>query len=147
MLLGTLYETQKRFELAEKHYNAALEINPDFCPAANNLAYLLADRGGDLNKALSLAQKAKEKFPEDPNVMDTLGLVYYKRGLYDSAIDEFTDSLKKNPDNAVVHYHLGMAFYKKGDKDRAKKELKKALGLDQKFDKAEEARRILSSLN
>ena len=36
--------------------------------------------------------------------MDTLGWVYYKKGLYDSAINEFSDSLAKIPDNAIVHY-------------------------------------------
>jgi tetratricopeptide (TPR) repeat protein len=99
-----------------------------------------------MNKALSLAQKAKEKFPEDPKIMDTLGFVYYKKGLYDSAISEFKDSLKKIPDNAMVRFHLGLTYYDKGDKDRAKAEFKKALDIDQKFEKADEARRILSSL-
>jgi tetratricopeptide (TPR) repeat protein len=84
--------------------------------------------------------------PDDPNVMDTLGLVYYKKGLYDSAVDELADSVKENPDNAVVHFHLGLAYYKRGDKDLAKTELETALKLDDKFDSADEARKILSEL-
>ncbi|MFZ0484580.1 MAG: tetratricopeptide repeat protein, partial [Desulfobacterales bacterium] len=143
MLLGTIYDVQKRFDLAEKHYNTALDINPDFSPAANNLAYLLAKQDKDMNKALSLAQKARETLPGDPKIMDTLGFIYYKKGLYNSAIAEFTDSLKKIPDNAMVRFHLGLTYYKKGDKDRAKTELKKALDLDQNFDKADEARQLL----
>ncbi|HUT43586.1 MAG TPA: tetratricopeptide repeat protein, partial [Desulfobacterales bacterium] len=145
MLLGTIYDVQKRFDLAEKHYSTALDINPDFSPAANNLAYLLAKQDKNMNKALSLAQKAKEMLPNDPKVMDTLGFIYYKKGLYDSAIAEFTDSLKKIPDNAMVRFHLGLTYYNKGDKDLAKTELKKALDLDQNFDKADEAREILSN--
>jgi tetratricopeptide (TPR) repeat protein len=147
MLLGIIYDMQKRFDLAKKHYNAALDINPNFYPAANNLAYLIAEKGGNLNKALSLAQKAKEMLPDDPNVMDTLGLVYYKKGLYDSAVDELEDSVKKNPDNALVHFHLGLAYYKRGDKALAKTELETALKLDNKFDNSDEARKILSELN
>ena len=142
---GTIYDAQKQFDLAEKHYSTALDINPDFSPAANNLAYLLAKQDKNMNKALSLAQKAKEMLPNDPKVMDTLGFIYYKKGLYDSAIAEFTDSLKKIPDNAMVRFHLGLTYYNKGDKDLAKTELKKALDLDQNFDKADEARKILSS--
>ncbi|MBU1162447.1 MAG: tetratricopeptide repeat protein, partial [Proteobacteria bacterium] len=145
MLLGTIYDVQKQFDLAEKHYSMALDINPDFSPAANNLAYLLAKQDKNMNKALSLAQKAKETLPNDPKIMDTLGFIYYKKGLYDSAIAEFTDSLKKIPDNAMVRFHLGMTYYNKGDKDRAKTELKKALDLNQNFDKADEAREILSN--
>ena len=78
--------------------------------------------------------------------MDTLGWVYYKKGLYDSAISEFSDSLEKIPDNALVNYHLGMAFYKKGDNDSARAQLEKALSLNKNFDGAEEARKVLSGL-
>jgi tetratricopeptide (TPR) repeat protein len=144
MLLGIMYDIQKKFDLSEKHYRAALDINPDFAPAANNLAYLLATQDKNINEALQFAQKAKEKLPLDANIMDTLGLIYYKKGLYDSAIGEFSDSLEKIPDNAIVHYHLGMAFHKKGDNDRAKTQLEKALSLNQNFDGADEARQILS---
>jgi tetratricopeptide (TPR) repeat protein len=146
MLLGTIYDMQKRFDLSEEHYRAALDINPDFAPAANNLAYLLVSQKKNIDEALTLAQKAKEKLSNDPNVMDTLGLIYYNKGLYDSAIAQFVDSLEKIPENAVVHYHLGLAYHKKGKKDRAKVELKKALSLDQQFDGADEARQILSDL-
>ena len=143
MILGTIYDMQKNFDLAEKRYRKALAIYPEFAPAANNLAYLLAAQGKNIDEALDFARKAKEKLPNDPSIMDTLGLVYYKKGLYDSAIGEFTDSLDKMPDNPTVHYHLGMTYYKKGDKNRARAELKKALSLDDGFDGSEEARQIL----
>ena len=146
MHLGTIYDMQKRFDLSEKHYRAALNINPDFAPAANNLAYLLTVQGKNIDEALGYAQMAKEKLFDDPNVMDTLGLIYYKKGLYDSAIGEFADSLEKIPDNAHVHYHLGLAYHKKGDQDRSRAELEKALSLDEEFDGSDEARRILSEL-
>jgi len=76
--------------------------------------------------------------------MDTMGWIYYKKGLYDSAISEFKDSLGKIPDNADVHYHLGLAYYKKGDMDRGRAQLEKALSLNSNFKGANEARRILS---
>ena len=122
MLLGTIYDMQKRVKLSEKHYREALDINPNFAPAANNLAYLLVSQGKNIDEALDLARKAKERLSDDPNVMDTLGLIYFKKGLYDSAIGEFADSLEKIPGNAVVHYHLGLTYHKKGAKNKAKKE-------------------------
>jgi tetratricopeptide (TPR) repeat protein len=72
--------------------------------------------------------------------------VYYKKGLYDSAISEFTDCLDKMPDNATVIYHLGMTYYKKGDLDNARAELERALSLDDQFDGADEARKVLAEL-
>jgi tetratricopeptide (TPR) repeat protein len=145
-MIGIIYDSQKQFDLSEKHYRAALVIDPKFAPAANNLAYILAEANRDLNEALMLAQTAKERMPEDPNVMDTLGWVYYKKGLYDSAIGEFKDSLAKSPDNAPVVYHLAMALYKKGEKDQSRAEFERALKMDGAFAGADEAKRILAEL-
>ena len=146
MLLGVIYDARKQFDLSEKHYREALEINPTFAAAANNLAYILADQDKNLNKALELAQLAKEKLPSSPYVMDTLGWVYYKNDLYDLAIGEFSDALGKLPDNVDIVYHLGMAYYKKGDKERARTELEKALSLNQNFAGADEARKVLAEI-
>ncbi len=146
MLLGTIYDMQKQFDMSEKHYRAALEIDPQFAPAANNLAYLLSSREGDIDEALKFAQIAKEKLPDDPSVMDTLGWIYYKKGLYGNAVQEFSDSLEKLPENATVNYHLGAALFKKGDQARAKSSLEKALALDGNFDDADDARRMLSEI-
>ncbi len=146
MLLGTIYDMQNQFDMSEKHYRAALEINPQFAPAANNLAYLLSSREDDIDEALKYAQVAKEKLPDDPSVMDTLGWIYYKKGLYGNAVQEFSDSLEKLPENATVHYHLGAALLKKGDRARAKSSLEKALALGGNFDGADDARRMLSEI-
>ncbi|GAJ03923.1 unnamed protein product [marine sediment metagenome] len=146
MLLGVIYDTQKRFDLSEKHYRAALEIDPGFAAVANNLAFILADQDKKLNEALDLARLAKEKLSDNPYVMDTLGWVYYKKGLYDSAIGEFSDSLVKKPENATVIYHLGLTYYRKGDSDKARAELEKALRLDDNFMGADEARQVLAGL-
>jgi tetratricopeptide (TPR) repeat protein len=107
MLLGTIYDMQKQFDMSEKHYRAALDINPQFAPAANNLAYMLSSREGDIDEALKFAQVAKEKLPDDPSVMDTLGWIYYKKGLYGNAVQEFSDSLEKLPENATVQLPSG----------------------------------------
>jgi chaperonin cofactor prefoldin len=124
----------------------ALELDPGFAPAANNLAFLLADQDKELDRALELALKAKERLPDDPGVMDTLGWAYYKKGLYDSARSELLDSIEKMPDNAVIHYHLGLTYYKKGEKEKAREELEKALSLDNSFDGAKEAAEVLKKL-
>ena len=146
MLLAIIFDSQKRFDQSEEQYRAILDMHPDFVPATNNLAFLLAEQDKNLDEALRLAQVAREKMPEDPNVMDTLGWVYYKKGIYDMAIVEIADALEKSPENPAIIYHLGMAYYKKGDKERAGKELQEALSVSETFDGAEEAKRILSGL-
>jgi tetratricopeptide (TPR) repeat protein len=146
MLLGTIRDMQRRPEESQRHYRAALAIDPDFAPAANNLAYLLSTQEGDLNEALTLAQTAKRRLPEDPSVMDTLGWIYYRKGLYDNALGELAVSAEKLSDNPLVRFHLGMALFRKGQGADAQRELKRALELDPHFDGSKEAREVLAQL-
>jgi tetratricopeptide (TPR) repeat protein len=146
MMLGTIYSLQKKFDLSEKHYREALSINPDFTPAANNLAYLLAEQGRNYDEALTLVLKADKQKPDDPFIKDTLGWIYYRMGEYDKAVQLLTESTEKIPDNAILHYHLGMALFKKGETQLAKRHFEKALKLNNNFSEADEVRKILSTL-
>ena len=147
MLLAVLYEAEKEFAVAEAHYRKALDINPNYAAAANNLAYHLADRTPKLDEALALARKAKALYPEDPSIMDTLGFAYFKKGFYGNAVAQFLDCLEKDPDNAVVKYHLGLAYHGKGENALAGKALAKALDLKKDFSGAERARTLLEEIN
>ena len=146
MLIGILYDSQKNHDKAKEYYEKSLKIDPKFAPAANNLAWIFAEHGGNIDIALDLAQRAKEKLPEDPGVSDTLGWIYYKKGAYLKAISLLKDSSEKLQENPTIHYHLGMAYYKNGNKELAKWELNTALKLNPKLEEAEEAKRTISSL-
>lgn len=131
---------------AQDAFKKALEINPRFAPAANNLAWLYSEHGGDAEEALRLAQVAKEAAPDDPYVSDTLGWVLYKRGVYQRALSLLKESAARLPQNASVHFHLGMTHYKLGDKPAARQALSRALELNAGFSGADEARRVLTEL-
>ena len=146
MALGTIYEQRGDKEKAEANYRKALEIKSDFAPAANNLAWSLAETGNNIDEALGLAQIAKEQMPESPAVMDTLGWIYYLKGSYLSAIAELQDSVARDPDNPVINYHAGLAYYKNKQPDKAREFLEKALKIDQNFKGAEQARSILKNI-
>ena len=82
MGLGSLYEQSGKAELARDAYKKALELNPEFAPAANNMAWLIAEsENPDLGEALRLAMIAKGQKPDDIHIIDTLGWVHYKAGL------------------------------------------------------------------
>ena len=122
-LIGTIYDRLKDYDKAKANYEKALRINPKLAAAANNLAWLYADKGENMDTALTLAQTAREQMPQDPNVADTLGWVYYKRNTYLKAISYLKEAAEKSPNNPIVQYHLGMAYHKNGDKEAAKKNL------------------------
>jgi tetratricopeptide (TPR) repeat protein len=145
-MVGMLLEAQGKRADAVKAYEAAVN-GPGRSPvAANNLAFIYAESGQNLDVALQLATTAKQGLPEDPNVDDTLGWVYYKRGQPQQAIPYLQESLKRNPDSAEVLYHLGMAYAAAGDKVRARETLERALKLNPKVG-GDEARKTLTTVS
>jgi Flp pilus assembly protein TadD len=115
-------------------------------PVANDLAYFLSETDGDKERALQLAQVAKEAAPDEPHISDTLGWILYQRGIHARAVALLQEAASKLTDNAVVRYHLGMAQLAAGNKEAAKRELQQALKLQPTFPGAEEARKALSHL-
>jgi len=141
-----LYETKGDIAKAKEAYEKAVALNPRSALAANNLAYLYMQYGGDKERALQLAQTAKEAAPDEPNISDTLGWILYKRGVYQRALSLFKDSATKVPENPEVQYHLGMAYLKTGDKEAARKALTLAATSQTRFAEQAEAKRALTNL-
>jgi Flp pilus assembly protein TadD len=108
-------------------YEAALKLDSANPVALNNLAFLMAEHGGDLDDALTKANRAKQLLPTMHEVSDTVGWIYLKKNLADAALEIFRDLVQKVPDHSTFRYHLGMAWSQKGDKPKAIKELQEAL--------------------
>jgi len=125
--LAILYNNLGRHDEARKCYEDALKIRPDDPTALNNLAYLKADDGVDLDQALAYAQRAQNKMPNDLNVRDTVALIYVKKNLTDDSLRMLRELVTQKPDSPTFHLHLAMALYQKGDRPTAKKELEAAL--------------------
>ncbi|MDR3556883.1 MAG: tetratricopeptide repeat protein [Syntrophobacteraceae bacterium] len=127
MLSGVLYQGKGDIPKARKAYEALLAINPAFAPAANNLAYIYCEYDHNYDKALSLAQTARQQAPADPNIADTLGWVLYNQKNYSMALTYLKEGAAKLPGNADIQYHLGMTQYRLGDVDAARQALNTAL--------------------
>ncbi|WP_321491331.1 tetratricopeptide repeat protein [uncultured Desulfobacter sp.] len=143
MNLNRIYQLKKETEKARDVLKKVLEIKEDHAIAANELAYILANEGGQMQRALSLARIAEAKYPDNPYVLDTLGWVYYKQKAYDLAINKLEESLKMAPDNPITNYHLGWAYYDTGRYEQARQCMKKALKLNPDFEGARRAREII----
>ena len=128
-------------------YQKILDINKNFSPAANNLAWNYAEYGGNLDIALGLAQKAREADSNNPSYGDTLGWIYYKKGGYGTATALLQESSERSKNaNPTILYHLGMARWKNGDLAGAKDSLSKALTLNASFPESDEAKKALSAI-
>lgn len=125
--LGILYDRAGRPAEARKAYEDVLRTQPDNATALNNLAYLDADAGVDLDRALAYAQRARQARPDDPEVLDTLGFIYIQKNLADDGLRMLGELVIRKPGNATYHLHLALALYQKGDRALARKELEAAL--------------------
>ncbi|PWU05000.1 MAG: hypothetical protein C5B51_15665 [Terriglobia bacterium] len=125
--LGDAQALAGRQQEAMATYRRALQIQPDNVQVMNNLAFVIADSGGSLDEALKLVQKAMEKAPKQPNFEDTLGWIYLKKSLNDSAVHVFQGLTQTYGQNPTFHYHLALALLQKGDRATAKAELNTAL--------------------
>jgi tetratricopeptide (TPR) repeat protein len=144
--IGILLQVQNRTPEARARYEKVLEVDPRAAVAANNLAWLYAEEGQQLDTALQLAQTAKAQLPNEPTVSDTLGWVYYRKGLSDLAIPVLEPLTKQDPKNPNYHYHLGLAYAGTGDKNAARQSLERALALNLPANEAAEARKTLATL-
>jgi len=143
---GQIYQAQGKLAEAKEQYSQALKANPNLDLAANNLAWILAEDGSDLNAALGYAQGARKRQPESPEVADTLGWVYYKLGNNVLAREQLRFAVSKQPDNAVFQYHLGLIYKQNKQIDEAQAALKKAVDSKQQFKEKSHAQAELQAL-
>jgi tetratricopeptide (TPR) repeat protein len=145
-MVATLLHLQNKVPEAQKKYEEIVHGPRGTAVASNNLAWLYSTSGGDLDVALTLAQAAKRALPDRAEVNDTLGWVYYKKGLYQYAQETLEMSVLKEPNNPVYLYHLGMVYASRGDRAKAGRTLDRALAINANFEGADEARRTSAQL-
>ncbi len=97
--------------------------------------------------ALRLAQKAKARYPTDPAISDTLAWIEYKKGLFVSAASSLKDITQQVPQSGLYQFHYGMTLWKMERSFDAKHALNRALELKIASPQADEARRVLASLD
>jgi len=131
LMVGSLYEMQGRIPDAIGRYEDAVRLDPSLAVAKNNLAYLLADTGGNLDRALDLAKEAKELLPDNANAADTLGWVLYKKNAPEAAVVHLREAVRgmepDDPHAAVVRHHLALAYEAAGDFRSAREAVDEAL--------------------
>jgi tetratricopeptide (TPR) repeat protein len=109
-LQGSIYERQKKFDLAEQAFRQVLQQNPSNSMALNYLGYMLADHNTHLEEALTLIKKALDFDPQNGAYLDSLGWAYFKLGNYDQAEENLRRAADKSPNDATVQDHLGELY-------------------------------------
>lgn len=147
-MLALLNQSQGRVSDAKKVYSYILERDPKNALAANNLSWILVQSGksSDLNEALRLAQIAKDQFPEDARIADTLGYVYLRKGLIENALAQFQLAVEKLPEEPSINYHMALALVELSRNPEARKYVEKALDAEAAFDERQAAQELMAKI-
>jgi putative PEP-CTERM system TPR-repeat lipoprotein len=145
LLLAQVEQRSGNAAAAIDNYRKVLANDSKNVMALNDLAYVLSNEM-KWDEAMGYAQQAKELAPGDMTVEDTLGWIYYRKGLYSSAVPHLEAAVAKAP-SAVRKYHLAMAYLKAGDRQRGATVLEQAVKMDPKLPEAQEARQVLMESN
>jgi tetratricopeptide (TPR) repeat protein len=119
---------------------------PAFSPAIRSFVILSANQAGDTPRALALAARAKDLYPNDIQVDKAIGLIQYRRADYQKAARTLAEVARKLPSDEIVQFHLGMAHYHLKEARESKAALRKAIELRPNAPFLSEAQRILAQL-
>src|SRR5207249_3732734 len=106
MVSALVQEQRGNYIEAQKLYGKVLARYPYFAPATRQLALLYAEHLGDDQKAYELAVKAREVFPEDPELAKTLGILAFRRGDYSRSAQLLREGALKRSSDAELLYFL-----------------------------------------
>lgn len=128
--LGLLFARIKDYPTSDSTYAMAIALSPDNAIVLNNLAYSLAEREIELEKALDYAKRAVAIESNNASFMDTLGWVYYKLSNLKKAEEWIGKAIQAGARSAVTYEHLGDIQVKLGKPEAALSSWNKSLELN-----------------
>lgn len=104
-LLLRAFDAERRNDrgAAIQQYELAVRRGEQSGIAANNLAWLYARQGTNLDRALTLAQQALARAPFDARVLDTIGYVRLQRREYSEAVRVLKKAMSLTQAPKAVH--------------------------------------------
>lgn len=127
-LLGIAYFAQQDFAAAADHLKRAIEINPGYAPAYNQLgyAYRSLDR---YEEAERVFRRYTELIPSDPNPYDSYAELLLKQGKFEESILQYRKALEIDRFFANSYAGIAAAAAYQGKYQEARDALATALDL------------------
>ena len=118
---------RKDFDLADRHYRKAIDLNPETPALRFYYAQFLSDRQPD--KSLELLESLWESNELKPSAAAIMFNILSGRGKFQKAGKLLTEALELNPRNGNLWMGLGACRLQSGDPDGAIKGFAKAVEL------------------
>ena len=118
--LALAYERERDIESAQKAYERAMEIDPEYAPFKVKLAQLIVDK--DPDRAATLCQSVLEADPGNAAAILTLGEISSKQGDNQKAIEYAEKALGIMPNYREAHATLASIYKQIGRDEDAERE-------------------------
>lgn len=124
--LSILYVNLEQYDKGEAELEVLLAKFPDDPTVNNDLGYLYADRGKNLEQAEAMVRKAIQAEPENQAFLDSLGWVLFKRGKLSEAVEPLEKAAQGPQTDSTIHDHLGDVYFQLKEHAKARAEWEKA---------------------
>ena len=104
---------------AEQNLQKALALSNQNPNVLNYLGYSWIEQGRNIDQAVKMILEAYDKYPYEGHIIDSMGWVYFRLGMYQKAVEFLEQAAALNPGNAVINDHLGDAYWFSGRKNEA----------------------------
>lgn len=125
---GQALQALQRFDEAIAAYQAALDLQPEFLDAWNNLGICRQLRR-QLPAAAQAYRRALTLAPDDAGLMANLGTVLREMGSFAQAIELLSAATQREPAVASHAVNLGIAYWSQGNFSEAERILNRAQAL------------------
>jgi tetratricopeptide (TPR) repeat protein len=116
---GIAYHQLLQLDKAQKCYEQAIKLRPDYHEAVNNLGTIFYAKKS-YRRAISQYRRALKLAPEQASVHSNLGTAYFARNQIEIALKEFRTALELDPDVFEHHSSYGVMLQERSVADRAK---------------------------
>ena len=124
-----MLERTKQWPRAEADFLHALELQPDQPLVLNYLGYSWVEQGTNLERAMSLIERAVALRPTDGYIVDSLGWAFYRLGDFENAVKHLERAVELRADDPIITDHLGDIYWKVGRQNEAKFQWERSLVL------------------
>ena len=129
LALGDIYTKIGRAEDARREYEAFERAEREVAPEENDyshLAHFWADRGTNLDEAVALMRRERER-RADIYTCNALAWAYYRKGMLAEAKAAVEEALRTGSRDPQIHFHAGMIYRALGERVLAARHLRLSL--------------------
>lgn len=133
LALSSLYDDNGQYSAAIRQVDLWLphhRRDQALASALDDRCWERAEIGLRLRKALHDCDRALDLEADDPDILDSRGLVYLRLGRLADAIDDYDSALRNNPKMPTSLYGRGLAELREGKKVKGEADLAAAKKLD-----------------